>query len=394
MILAFERARRGAARLAILLMPLLLVASCGDSETATAGFRAAATAGRETGVPLQSARERVQGMINGHIPSMLVSVAAKLRIADSLRDGPQSVATLAARTTTHEDSLYRLLRALTEIGVFAEEPDRRFRLNEAGELLRSDVPGLLRAAAEVAGEPWMRGPWGALLHSVQTGDTAFDHVYGKGTFDWFAEHPDEATLFDTWQASITDAGARAVAAAYDFSTARSIVDVGGGFGALLTTVLQRNAGARGVLFDLPHVIAQAKTRFDPALAARVDFVPGDFFKAVPSGHDIYLMKYILHDWNDERSRAILASTRSAMGGGGTLLVVEVIVNPANQPGGKVGDVFMLVRTGGRNRTEEEYRTLLASGGFDTTRVIRTQSDLSIIEAVPRQPGTSRSTSSF
>ena len=322
-------------------------------------------------------------MIDGHMASMMVSLAAKLRIADHLREGPQPIATLAAATKTHEDSLYRLLRALTEIGVFIEEPARTFRLSELGELLRSDVPGSLRVSAEVHGEPWMRGPWGALMHSVQTGETAFDHVYGKGTFDWFAEHRDEAALFDTWQAALTDNGARAVADGYDFSSATSIVDVGGGFGALLSAVLPRTATARGVLFDLPHVIAQAKTRFDPALAPRVEFVPGDFFKAVPAGHDLYLMKFILHDWNDERSRAILATTRAAMGGRGRLLVVEVIVGPPNQPGGKVGDMNMLVRTGGRNRTEQEYRDLLASGGFDVARVIRTQGDLSIMEATPR-----------
>jgi hypothetical protein len=369
--------------MAVVLSALLSAAACSDSHTESSTVRSTAARPTDASLSTPGARERIQGMINGHIPSMLVSVAAKLRIADHLRDGPQSVATLAAKTSTDEDSLYRLLRALTEIGLFGEEPARTFRLNELGELLRSDAPGSLRAAAEVAGEPWMRGPWGALLHSIRTGETAFDRVYGKGTFDWFAEHPEEAALFDTWQASITDAAARAVASAYDFSTVRSIVDVGGGFGALLATVLRLNAAVTGVLFDLPHVIAQAKTRFDPVLASRVEFVAGDFFTAVPAGHDLYLMKYILHDWNDERSRAILASTRSAMAGRGKLLVVEVIVNPPNQPGGKVGDVFMLVRTGGRNRTEQEYRDLLASAGFDTTRVMRTQSDLSIIEATPQ-----------
>jgi hypothetical protein len=368
------------ALLAALLLTLASAAACGSVEPA--GERESSASPVDVTRPPSSARERVQGLIGGHIPSMLVSVAAKLRIADHLRDGPLPVATLAARTGTHEDSLYRVLRALTEVGVFTEEPPRTFRMNEAGEQLRSDVPGSLRVAAEVAGEPWMRGPWGSLLHSVSTGETAFDHVYGKGTFDWFAEHPAEAALFDTWQASITDSAAKAVASAYDFSTARSIVDVGGGFGALLGAVLQQNASSRGVLFDLPHVIAQAKSRFDPALASRVEFVPGDFFKSVPGGHDVYLMKYILHDWDDERSRAILSATRTAMGGRGTLLVVEVIVGPPNQAGGKVGDVFMLVRTGGRNRTEQEYRDLLASGGFETTRVMRTQSDLSIIEASP------------
>jgi hypothetical protein len=369
---------------------LVMTSACRDAGPPAQGERAAPAVQPAPAVALTTAlttaptpRQNLQAMIGGHVSSMLVSVAAKLRIADRLREGPQPVAALAAATKTHEDSLYRLLRALTEVGVFVEEPLGTFRLNEAGNLLRSDVPGSLRAAAEVSGEPWMRGPWGALLHSIQTGDTAFNHVYGKGTFDWFAENREAAVLFDTWQAAGTESGAVAVAAAYDLSSARSVVDIGGGFGALLTAILQRNAGPKGVLFDLPHVIAEARTKFDSALASRVEFVPGDFFKAVPSGHDVYLMKYILHDWNDERSRAILASTRAAMRGRGTLLVVEVIVNAPNQAGGKVGDVFMLVRTGGRNRTEQEYRDLLASGGFDLTRVIRTASDLSVMEAVPR-----------
>jgi hypothetical protein len=142
--------------------------------------------------------------------------------------GPQPIAALAAATKTHEDSLYRLLRALTEVGVFIEGPLGTFALNEAGDLLRSDVPGSLRSAAEVSGESWMRGPWGDLLHSVRTGETAFNHVYGKGTFDWFAENRDAAVLFDTWQAAGTEAGAKAVAAAYDLTSARSVVDIGGG----------------------------------------------------------------------------------------------------------------------------------------------------------------------
>jgi ubiquinone/menaquinone biosynthesis C-methylase UbiE len=229
----------------------------------------------------------------------------------------------------------------------------------------------------------MRGAWGALLHSVQTGETAFDHLYGQGTFDWFAKNPEAAALFDAGQEAGTSRDAEAVATAYDFSSVKSVVDVGGGFGALLTSVLRHNDGLRGVLFDLEHVIAQARTRFDERLAARVEFMPGDFFKSIPSGRDLYVMKYILHDWNDERSRAILSTTRKAMSGQARLLVVENLVSPPNQPGGKVGDVFMLVRTGGRNRTEQEYRSLLSSGGFDTTRVISTGTALSIMEAVPR-----------
>ncbi len=180
----------------------LLAAACSSGQApqaGPAGDRGNPAAGTD-------ARQRVQQMIGGHIPSMLVSVTAKLRLADHLRDGPRSVAELAVATKTHEDSLYRVLRAVTELGVFVEEPARTFRLNEAAEFLRSDVPGSLRAAAEVSGEPWMRGPWGALLHSVQTGETAFNHMYGQGTFDFFAKNREAAVLFDAWQAAGTASG--------------------------------------------------------------------------------------------------------------------------------------------------------------------------------------------
>ena len=371
---------------ALPLVLLLSAGACARSRLRLPALPAAVGAGTTATVPAPSPSQKVRGMIDGHIASMLVSVAAKLRIADHLREGPQSIATLAAATKTHEDSLYRLLRALTEVGVFSEEPAGTFGLNAAGELLRSDVPGSLRVAAEVAGEPWMRGAWGGLLHSIKTGETSFDHIYGKGTFDFFAEpaHREEAALFDSWQAAGTRGGRQ--------GSGRSLRLLDGGVGCgrrwRLRSAVDRDSatdsGPKGVLFDLPHVISEAKTRFDPTLAPRVEFVPGDFFKAVPGGHDVYLMKYILHDWNDEDSRAILATTRAAMNGRGKLLVVEVIVSPPNQAGGKVGDVMMLVRTGGRNRTEQEYRALLASGGFDMTRVIPTKGDLSIIEATPRQ----------
>ena len=369
-------------------LPLILLFSsgaCSRVEAPAPALPAAVGAGTAATVPAPTPSQKVRGMIDGHVASMLVSVAAKLRIADHLREGPQSIATLAAATRTHEDSLYRLLRALTEIGVFSEEPAGTFRLNAAGEILRSDVPGSLRVAAEVAGEPWMRGAVGGLLYSIQTGGTSFDHIYGKGTFDYFSEpaHREEAALFNSNQAAGTAVAAKAVADAYDFSTTGSVVDVGGGLGALLTAIMKKDAGPKGVLFDLPPVVTDAKSQFDPTLAPRVEFVPGDFFKSIPGGHDIYLMKYILHDWNDKDSKAILATTRAAMNGRGKLLVVEVIVGPPNQAGGKVGDVMMLARTGGRNRTEQEYRALLASGGFDVTRVIRTKGDLSIIEATPR-----------
>ena len=312
----------------------------------------------------------------------MIYVAAKLRIADHLKDGSKTVAELAATTKTHEDTLYRLLRALASIGVFTEDEGMRFRLNAAAEVLRSGVPGSLQAAAEVAGQDWMWKPWGALLHSVQTGDTAFDHVYGKGTFDWFTEHPDAARLFDDFQAEITARSAKAVVTSYDFSTARKVVDVGGGDGTLIAGILGSNPAVQGVLFDLDHVVAAARTKFAPGIVGRCEFTGGDFFKAIPAGGDIYLMKFILHDWNDARCQDILTTTRRAMSGKGRLLVVEDIVCGPNQPcGAKVGDILMLVRTGGRNRTEKEYRDLLSKGGFKTARVISTSAQ-SIFEAMP------------
>lgn len=312
----------------------------------------------------------------------MIYVAAKLRIADHLEDGPKTVAELAATTKTHEDTLYRLLRALASIGVFTEDEGMRFRLNAAAELLRSGVPGSLQAAAEVAGQDWMWRPWGALLHSVQTGETAFDHLYGKGTFDWFAEHPDAARLFDRFQAGITAGSAKALVAAYDFSTARKVVDVGGGDGTLIAEILGGNPSVQGVLFDLDHVVAAARTKLAPEIVRRCEFTGGDFFKAIPAGGDVYAMKFILHDWNDARCQDILTTTRRAMSGKGRLLVIEDVVCGPNQPCvAKVGDILMLVRAGGRNRTEKEYRDLLSKGGFKTARVITTSAQ-SIFEAMP------------
>jgi SAM-dependent methyltransferase len=323
-------------------------------------------------------------MINGFTSSQMVHLAAKLGIADQLAGGPKTVAQLAAATKTHADSLYRVLRTLASMGVFAEEEDLHFRLTPAAELLRSGVPGSMRGHAEAAGEEWMWRPWGALLHSVTTGETAFDHLYGKNTFDWFKEHPAAAQLADLMYTESTAKTSEAVAAAYDFSAARTIVDVGGGEGSLLAAILRRNQSARGVLFDLDHVVASARNKLDRAVAPRCDFVAGDFFKSVPAGGDLYVMKHILHDWDNDRANKILTNCRQAMAGRGKLLVVDYIVCGRNQPCfAKEGDINMMVRTGGRNRTEKEFRELLGKGGFETARTITSLGDLGVIEAVPR-----------
>lgn len=353
-----------------------------QSVIATA-FLSAQSEAAQTGPAQAAAQQLMLNMIRGYSASQMIYVAAKLRIADHLKEGPKTVAELAATTKAHEDTLYRLLRTLASMGIFSEEDGMRFRLNAAAELLRSGVPGSLRATAEVTGQDWMWRPWGALLYSVQSGETAFNHLYGKNTFDWLAERPDAASLFDESMAESSGRSARAIVTGYDFSGARKVVDVGGGSGTLITEILLANPSARGVLFDLNHVIAAARTKLDPRVASRCEFAGGDFFKAVPRGGDFYVMKHILHDWDDAHCQKILTTMRQAMSGKGRLLVMEDIVCGPNQPcAAKASDINMLVRTGGRNRTEKEYRELLSKGGFDTARVIPTGSQ-SVIEANPR-----------
>jgi hypothetical protein len=279
------------------------------------------------------------------------------------------------------------MRTLASLGIFTEGQSRQFELNRASEHLRSDAPGSLRVLAEILGQEWMWRPWGALLESVRTGTTAFDHLYGVGTFDWFAKHPDARRLFDAGQAEATDASANAVTEAFDFSKVRRVVDISGGDGTLLTSVLRVNASATGVLFDLPGVVEAAKVRFDRSVVARAEFVGGNFFRAVPSGAELYAMKSILHDWNDVDCQKILGNVRRAMAPASRLLIVEDLVCGPNQPSlAKQRDINMLVRTGGRNRTEQEYRDMLTRGRLRTTRVIATASTLSLIEATPSQNG--------
>ena len=329
------------------------------------------------------ARQNLAALITGFHASQMLHVAAKLRIADLLKDGPRSTADLATVAGAHEDSLYRVMRTLASLGIFTEMQNRRFALNSAAEYLRSDAPGSLRSVAEISGEEWMWRPWGALLESVKTGTTAFNHLYGEGTFDWFAKHPDAGRLFDAGQAESTGVLARAIVDAYDFSKVRRIVDVGGGDGTLLASMLRANPSSTGVVFDLPSVAEAARARFDRSTMARAEFIGGNFFTAVPAGADLYMMKFLLHDWNDDDCQKILANVRRAVSATSRLLVAEDLVCAPNQPClAKQRDINMLVRTGGRNRTEQEYRTVLTRGGFLTTRVIATASTLFLIEAIP------------
>jgi hypothetical protein len=326
------------------------------------------------------ARGLLMNLLDGFRATQMVHVAAKLKLADHLAGGAKPVDELARLTQTHEDSLYRMLRLLAGYGVFAEEAGKRFRLTPAAELLRSGVPGSLRVQAEIVGEEHYWRPWGALLHSVRTGETGFDHLYGENTFDWMTKHPAAAAQFNALMDEFTVREGRSVVENYDFRGAKQVVDVGGGRGVLLEAILRQNPSARGVLMDLPHVLDAAKKALPAEAARRIEFRPGNFFQGIPGGGDVYTLKNIIHDWDLEKSLVILKNLRQAMPAGARLLVIENIVCGPNMicPG-KTSDLTMLARTGGRNRTEAEYRELLSGNGFTVQRVIGTSPG--IIEAV-------------
>ncbi|MBA2446401.1 MAG: methyltransferase [Chloroflexi bacterium] len=314
-----------------------------------------------------------------------ISVVAKLGTADALADGPKGVDELAVAANAHAPALYRILRALASVGIFAEEEDGRFCLTPLAEPLRSDAPGSVRSFAIMLGEEWSWRPWGQLLQSVTTGQPAFEHTYGTGIFAYLADRPDAGAIFDAAMTSRSGPDADAVTAAYDFSAFRTVVDVGGGRGALLAAILRTNPDVRGILFDQAHVIPGARQYLDAAgLGQRCELVAGDFFASVVAGGDTYVLKWIVHDWDDERALRILERCHRAMPATGRLLLVETVIPPGNDPSsGKLADLAMLVWTGGQERTEAEYRALLAAAGFELTKVVPTRSSLSVVEAVPR-----------
>jgi O-methyltransferase domain/Dimerisation domain len=321
--------------------------------------------------------------------SKAVAVAAELGIADHLKDGPRTVAELAQAVGAHPGALYRLLRGIASVGVFAEDMPGRFALTPLAALLMSDTPQSWRAAAIMNGEPWAWQPWGDLLYSVKTGNPAFDHIFGMEFDAYLTQHRRAADIFQAFMHVATAEEATAVAPAYDFSGLATVVDVGGGRGALLAAILQANPHLRGILFEAPQAIATA----GPALKAqgvadRCELVAGDFFDTLPAGADAYILKWILVSWDDERAVTILQNCHRAMPATGRLLVVERIIPPGNEPFyGKLADLNLLVLYTGRHRTEAEYRTLFARAGFALSRIIPTHSptEFSVIEGRPIQP---------
>jgi uncharacterized glyoxalase superfamily protein PhnB/SAM-dependent methyltransferase len=328
-------------------------------------------------------------MATGYYFSRALYVAAKLGIADLLAQGPQHYGELARVTGTHAQSLRRVMRLLASAGVFAEQEDGSLALAPIGECLRKDVPGSLRSAALLFAGPLEWATWGDLLHSVQTGETALQHVFGMDSFTYFAQHPEEGAIFDEAMAAFSTQISTAVVAAYDFSQFGTLVDVGGGNGALLTGILRANPALRGVLFDLPRVAESAQRQLAAAgLTGRCTVIAGDFFEAVPGGGDAYILKHVIHDWDDARSIAILRNCHRAMTAQGRLLIVEGVYparidQSVTSCSAAANDVNMLVCTGGRQRAEAEFRALFEAGGFTLARIIPTQALSSVIEGVRR-----------
>ena len=310
--------------------------------------------------------------------------AAKLGLADHMIDEPRSAAALAESTSTHAPSLYRLLRALCGIGIFIEDEQGRFGLTPTSQMMRSDVPDSMRATLiSELGEVHYPA-WGNLMHSLRTGERAFDHTFGSDAWTYFGAHPEVGQTFHASMMSLTKALDAAILAAYDFSGCTKILDVGAGHGGLLTAILRKCPTTRGVVFDQPHVAKGAKPILSQhGVADRCEVQGGDFFKEIPvTGADLCTMKFILHDWNDEQCRTILRNTHRALPTRAKLLLLETVLPERNEPSfSKFMDINMLVMTGGRERTEPEFRELLRAGGFELTRVVPTQSIVSIVEAV-------------
>lgn len=324
-------------------------------------------------------------LITGYWVSRAVFVFAKLGIADRLAAGPRTAADLAGDVRVDPRCLHRLLRMLAGSGVLASDRDGRFRLTPLGETLRSEVPDSMRGFAIMMVEDYNWDAWKGLGWSVETGQTAFEKVFGKRIFDYFDEHPADRKVFGESMASLSGTENPAVAAAYDFSKVQRIVDVGGSLGHLLATILRANPLLRGVLYDLPGVVAAARKDVHvtaAGVAERCELVQGDFFEKVPADADAYIMKYVLHDWEDERALAILRNCRKAMSEGGRVLAVDNVVAPGDAPHwGKMLDINMMVLGGGMERTEEEFRDLFARAGLRLVRVIPTDCPLSIVEGM-------------
>ena len=322
-------------------------------------------------------------LVNGYQISQAIHVAASLGIPDQLRAESLSADELAERVGADPDALYRLLRALASVDVMHEEPDRMFRLTALGDCLRSDTPEPVADWAVFIGQPYHWQAWGDLLHGVRTGENAFRHVHGTDTWTFRSQHPELSAAFDRAMAANSKQITSSFLSTYDFSRFELIVDVGGGNGSLLAAILQRHPHPRGIVFDQPHVVALAERVLESAgVADRCRTEGGNFFESVPAGGSAYLMKAILHDWEDADARSILRTCRNAMDRGATLLVIERELGDSNEEAdAKFSDLNMLVNPGGRERSKADYQGLLEDTGFKYTGFKPTGSAYGVFEGI-------------
>jgi predicted O-methyltransferase YrrM len=318
-------------------------------------------------------------LISGFQASQAIAVIAELGIADMMKNDALHIDAIAQATECHPRSLYRLLHMLASVGVLEELPGQHFKLTPLGECLRSDSSNKRSAWARYAGRPYVWQSWGAMMNSVKTGESSFSHLYGANLWEWRSKRRDETEIFDAAMSELSSAAGNAVASSYDFSDFKVVVDVGGGQGALLAAVLAEHKNTKGILFDLPHVVVKAQNVLRAAgVTDRCEIVGGDVFKAVPEGGDGYLIKSVLMDEDDDQAIAILRACRSAMRQSGKVVVIEHLLTPPNGPEINFSDITMMIMTGGRERTREEFSELFSAAGFQLEQVVVTKSPFTLM----------------
>lgn len=336
--------------------------------------------------PKEADLAQLRRLINGYQVTQSLHVIAVLQVADHLAGGPRSTGELALATGANEEALYRVLRAVAAVGVLNELPERRFALTKVGNGLRSDVSESMAGWAAFVGRPYHYASWARLLEGIREGRNPFELEFGTDIWSYRREHPEEAVIFNRAMNSLTGTMIESLVAGFDFARFHTIVDVGAGGGAMLAAILLRHPGITAVLFDLPHVVADAK-RFvtESGLGERIALVGGSFLESVPAGGDAYVLKSVLHNWPDDNALRILRHCRAAMGAGGTLLVVERLVAGPNEGlDVKYMDLNMFVGPGSFERDTEEWRALLQAGGFRIERAtpVGGFGEFVVIEAAP------------
>jgi len=322
-------------------------------------------------------------IINGTYVAGAIACLAQLGIPDLVEAGPKAVEELAPQVNANPQALYRLMRATASVGVLAEGADGKFSETPMSAVLRRNGSPSLRALAIMGGREWHGRGWAHLEHCVRTGKQALDRIYGTPVFEFFGKHPEEAQIFNDAMTALSTIDSPAVAESYSFDQIHSIVDVGGGHGLLLATILARNPHMKGTLYDVPRVVEGAKDGPLKPLMERCTVASGDMFSSVPAGADAYIMKHIIHDWPDDLCLKILKACRKSVNAGGRVLVVDWVIQPGNDfSPGKFLDLQMLIFPGGRERSEKQFRDLFAAAGWQLTRIVPTAAGESIVEGIP------------